>query len=36
VVSPVEAKTEKSVTNPPVVPVDKAQSAIEKGVAGLK
>jgi hypothetical protein len=31
-----EAKTDKSATNPPVVPVDKAQSAIEKGVAGLK
>lgn len=31
-----EEKVEKSATNTPVVPVDKAQSAIEKGVAGLK
>lgn len=34
--SPDESKTEKSATNPTVVPVDKVQSAIEKGVAGLK
>lgn len=31
-----EEKVEKLTTNNPVVPVDKAQSAIEKGVAGLK
>ena len=31
-----EVKVEKSTPNTPVVPVDKAQSAIEKGVAGLK
>lgn len=31
-----EVKVEKSTINTPAAPVDKAQSAIEKGVAGLK
>jgi EpsD family peptidyl-prolyl cis-trans isomerase len=35
-VASAEIKSEKSAVSPPAVPVDKAQSAIEKGVAGLK